>query len=132
METDFVSCRYTYCICFFFSFRPTIFSMLFSSHSMSFDMNNLINYFTNCPEFSFKRFYCLNYNKVLICTHSKQEKRANTHCSGVCLWLCTECAQTPYRHIDTLTHAHNSTQHIFMKCKRNGRAQTTCHLAGLV
>lgn len=69
-----------------------VFVLLLIFHFMTFDTNNSINYCTNCPEFSFKRFYCLNYNKVLMCTHIR---------------ACTEprlvCACCEHRYISRIT-----------------------------
>lgn len=92
---------YTHRIRFFFCSLPL--SVFFFILFMTFDMNNLINYRTNCPEFSFKRFYCLNCNKVLMCTHIKREKNKKTH--TVVEWLCTACVQTAHRRSHTYTHA---------------------------
>lgn len=93
METDFVPCRFALRV------SLSLASTVSSSHFMTFDMNNLINYCTNCPEFSFKRFYCLNGNKLLMCTHSRRKKAKPEFVYG--------CALHAYeQHIDAYTYTH--------------------------
>lgn len=56
-------------------FVPLLFSFI-SWHLIW--ITRLIVVRTAPPEFAFKRFYCLNYNKVLMCTHITQSASIQT------------------------------------------------------